>query len=146
MPLHVAMGGGMSIAAPRPESPRRRSPLSTRLWAPSERLRIAANGPSCVATGVTGATVMKPSPSIAAGLSLFLVPAFTLIAGGPGAAQPDCAAYARQQSGFDPARPPPPAATANPRVAGSGTRARGAAAGAVIGGVAGDAGKGAAAG
>jgi hypothetical protein len=60
--------------------------------------------------------------------------------------QADCSALATQQTGFDPARPPPPPAQANPQVAGSGTRARGAAAGALIGGAAGNAGAGAAAG
>jgi hypothetical protein len=66
-----------------------------------------------------------------------------------GGASPDaeCSAMATQQTGFDPARPPPPPATASPQVAGSGSRARGAAAGAMIGGASsGEAGPGAAAG
>ena len=59
----------------------------------------------------------------------------------------ECGRIAIQQTGFDPARPPPPQATPNMQVAGSGARMRGAAAGAVIGGASGgDAGKGAAAG
>jgi hypothetical protein len=58
----------------------------------------------------------------------------------------DCAAIATRQTGYNPAAPPPPA-QANMQVAGSGARARGAAAGAIIGGASGgDAGKGAAAG
>lgn len=68
----------------------------------------------------------------------------------PGAAptgdQAACSALATQQTGFDPARPPPPQAQASAQVAGSGSRARGAAAGAMIGGASGDAGAGAAAG
>jgi hypothetical protein len=63
----------------------------------------------------------------------------------PASAQVDCAAVARQQTGFNPAVPPP-TAVASPQVAGSGSRARGAAAGAVIGGASGNAGAGAAAG
>jgi hypothetical protein len=90
---------------------------------------------------------MKPSSSIAAGLCLLLVPASALAEGAPaGGGQASCAAWATQQTGYDPARPPPPPAVASPQVAGSGSRARGAAAGAVIGGAAGDAGAGAAAG
>jgi hypothetical protein len=58
----------------------------------------------------------------------------------------ECSAKATQQTGFDPARPPPPPVAASPQVAGSGARARGAAAGAVIGGAGGNAGGGAAAG
>jgi hypothetical protein len=60
--------------------------------------------------------------------------------------QAQCSAQATQQSGFDPNSPPPPPATASPYVAGSGTRARGAATGAIIGGATGNAGGGAAAG
>ncbi len=90
---------------------------------------------------------MKPRTAFTTALCLGLVPVLTLAPGGVarGASQPSCAAWATQQTGYDPARPPPQAVP-NARVAGSGTRARGAAAGAVIGGVAGDAGKGAAAG
>jgi hypothetical protein len=86
---------------------------------------------------------MKTLPCFAAGLCLTLVPALTLAQGN---GQPTCAAWATQQTGYDPARPPPPQAVPNQQVAGSGSRARGAAAGAVIGGAAGDAGAGAAAG
>ena len=58
----------------------------------------------------------------------------------------DCARIATQQTGYNPAAPPPPA-QASMQVAGSGARARGAAAGAIIGGASGgDAGAGAAAG
>jgi hypothetical protein len=57
-----------------------------------------------------------------------------------------CSAQATQQTGFDPARPPPPPAQANPQVVGSGSRARGAAAGAAMGAIGGEAGTGAAAG
>jgi hypothetical protein len=85
---------------------------------------------------------MKILPCFAAGLCLTLVPALTLAQGND---QPTCAAWATQQTGFDPNRPPPQAVP-NQQVAGSGSRARGAAAGAVIGGAAGDAGAGAAAG
>lgn len=50
-----------------------------------------------------------------------------------------CHTWAVQQSGFDPAKPPPAAAPAQPApVTGSGARARGAAAGAVVGGVTGN--------
>ena len=59
----------------------------------------------------------------------------------------DCYAWAKQQSGVDPAAPPKQVAQANPQ-AGAGSTvkgsAKGAAAGAAIGAVAGDAGKGAA--
>jgi hypothetical protein len=66
---------------------------------------------------------------------------------GQGTADAECSALATQQTGFDPARPPPPPATASAQVAGTGARARGAAAGAIIGGASGgDAGQGAAAG
>jgi hypothetical protein len=59
--------------------------------------------------------------------------------------QMTCQAWATQQTGYDPSRPPPPQATATPQATGS--RARGAAAGAMIGGAsAGEAGTGAAAG
>jgi hypothetical protein len=85
---------------------------------------------------------MKPSPSLAVGLCLLLIPA----AGPAQAASQSCGAWATQQTGYDPNRPPPPAAVASPQVAGSGSRARGAAGGAAIGAIAGDAGKGAAAG
>jgi hypothetical protein len=59
-----------------------------------------------------------------------------------------CYSWATQQTGFDPAKPPPAAAPAQPApVTGSGARARGAAAGAVIGGASGgDAGQAAVAG
>jgi hypothetical protein len=60
--------------------------------------------------------------------------------------QSQCSSQATQQTGFNPSQPPPPPATASPYVAGSGTRARGAATGAMIGGVSGNAGAGAAAG
>jgi hypothetical protein len=89
---------------------------------------------------------MKPIPAFTTALCLGLAPVLTLAPGSVASAQQSCGAWATQQTGYDPNRPPPPQATANPRVAGSGTRARGAAAGAVIGGIAGDAGKGAAAG
>jgi hypothetical protein len=99
---------------------------------------------------------MKTLLPLTAALVLALVPTagFTQGAGpapGQGGAnqandEAECSALATQQTGFDPARPPPPAATASPQVAGSGSRARGAAAGAMIGGVSGDAGAGAAAG
>src|SRR5947209_13042803 len=50
-----------------------------------------------------------------------------------------CYGWAVEQSGFDPAKPPPAAAPAPaPPVTGSGARARGAAAGAVVGGVTGN--------
>jgi hypothetical protein len=56
----------------------------------------------------------------------------------------ECAAWATQKTGFDPSRPPPPAAQPNPRVTGSGARVAGAAGGAVVAGAAGgDAGTGA---
>jgi hypothetical protein len=49
-----------------------------------------------------------------------------------------CNTWAAQQSGFDPAKPAPAAAPAQPPpVTGSGARARGAAAGAIIGGASG---------
>jgi hypothetical protein len=89
---------------------------------------------------------MHPSPVFAAGLCLALLPGLALAQGGAGVnVQADCAAYATQQTGFDPARPPPQA-VADPRVAGTGARARGAAAGAMIGGISGNAGAGAATG
>lgn len=60
--------------------------------------------------------------------------------------QRDCSAIATRQTGYNPAAPPP-VAQASTQVYGSGARVRGAAAGAVIGGVSGgDAGKGAAVG
>ena len=50
----------------------------------------------------------------------------------------DCGTWAVQQSGFDPAKPPPAPAAAQPApVTGSGARAKGAAAGAIIGGATG---------
>jgi hypothetical protein len=61
--------------------------------------------------------------------------------------QAECDRWATQQTGYDPARPPPVAMATPAPVTGSGARARGAAAGAVIGGVSGgDAGSGAVAG
>lgn len=87
---------------------------------------------------------MKPFPPLVTAVCLSLLPAAGLAqAAGDQAA---CAAQATQQTGYDPARPPPPPATASPQVAGTGSRARGAAAGAMIGAAAGDAGSGAAAG
>jgi hypothetical protein len=84
---------------------------------------------------------------IAIGLSLGLFPITVAAQSGANSVQAECAARATQQTGFDPARPPPPAATPNMQVAGTGARARGAAAGAMIGGASGgDAGSGAAAG
>jgi hypothetical protein len=104
--------------------------------------RRVATGPLA---GRLKGNAMKPSlPLFAAALiCLDLAPAASAAQASDEA---KCSALATQQTGFDPARPPPPPATANPRVAGTGSRARGAAAGAVIGGVAGDAGAGAAAG
>jgi hypothetical protein len=50
-----------------------------------------------------------------------------------------CGTWATQQSGFDPAKPPPAAApAAPPPVTGSGARARGAAAGAAVGAITGN--------
>ena len=49
----------------------------------------------------------------------------------------ECAAWATQKTGFDPARPPPPTAQPNPQVTGSGARVAGAAGGAVIAGASG---------
>ena len=49
-----------------------------------------------------------------------------------------CNTWATQQTGFDPSKPPPAPAAAQPApVTGSGARARGAAAGAIIGGATG---------
>jgi hypothetical protein len=90
---------------------------------------------------------MKPKSAFKSGLCLCLVPLLTLApASVATSAQTNCGAWATQQTGYDPNRPPPPAAVASPQVAGSGSRARGAAGGAAIGAIAGDAGKGAAAG
>ncbi len=100
---------------------------------------------------------MNPFQSLATALCLGLVPAAALAQsvtpakGQDGAQQArdesECSAQATQQTGFNPAAPPPPQASASPQVAGSGSRARGAAAGAMIGGASGnDAGAGAAAG
>ena len=59
----------------------------------------------------------------------------------------ECAAWATQQSGFDPAHPPQAAAATQAPVTGSGSRARGAAVGAAVGAAADeDAGKAAAVG
>ena len=50
-----------------------------------------------------------------------------------------CAQWAVQQTGYDPAKPPPAAAPAQqPPVTGSGARARGAAAGAAVGAITGN--------
>jgi hypothetical protein len=87
---------------------------------------------------------MKAIFSFALALGLGLTPEAGLA---QGSVEAQCAAMATQQTGYDPSRPPPPPAQANPQVYGSGARARGAAAGAIIGGASGgDAGKGAAAG
>jgi hypothetical protein len=89
---------------------------------------------------------MKRSPGFTTGLFLGLIPVLTLAPGAMATgAQQTCAAWATQQTGFDPNRPPPQA-VASTQVTGSGSRARGAAGGAVIGAVAGNAGAGAAAG
>jgi len=87
---------------------------------------------------------MKPFPPIATLVCLCLLPAAAIAQSADDQAQ--CAQLATQQTGYDPARPPPPPATASPQVAGTGSRARGAAAGAMIGAAGGDAGTGAAAG
>jgi hypothetical protein len=61
----------------------------------------------------------------------------------------DCSTWAKNQSGFDPSKPPPAAAPTQPTTATGttpGAGVRGAARGAVVGGIAGDAGAGAAAG
>ncbi len=51
----------------------------------------------------------------------------------------ECYTWAVQQSGYDPAKPPPATATAQPApVTGSGGRARGAAAGAAVGAIGGN--------
>jgi hypothetical protein len=90
---------------------------------------------------------MKPARAFTTGLCLGLIPVLALAPGSVAtSAQQSCASWATQQTGYDPARPPPPQAVANPQVTGSGARVRGAAAGAVIGGVAGAAGQGAGAG
>ena len=53
--------------------------------------------------------------------------------------QGECATWAKQQTGYDPANPPPPpAAPAQQPVTGSGARARGAAAGAAVGAITGN--------
>ena len=49
-----------------------------------------------------------------------------------------CATWATQQSGYDPARPPPTAVAQPAPVTGSGARVRGAAVGAAVGGIAGN--------
>lgn len=85
---------------------------------------------------------MKSLPLFTAALCLALIPVAPQAQGSNQAA---CSAQATQQTGYDPARPPGQA-VASPQVAGSGSRVRGAAAGALIGGAAGDAGTGAAAG
>jgi hypothetical protein len=90
---------------------------------------------------LAAAICLSLSPALAPAQTPMPAPA----AGAPAAGQVDCAAIARQQTGFDPSRPPPQA-TANPQVAGSGSRARGAAAGAAIGSMSDAAGQGAAAG
>jgi len=62
----------------------------------------------------------------------------------------ECYTWAVQQSGYDPAKPPPAQQAAQPATTATGTTpgagARGAARGAVVGGIVGDAGAGAAAG
>jgi Glycine zipper len=58
----------------------------------------------------------------------------------------ECHNWAKQQTGFDPARPPQTAAAPPPPPGVAGTAARGAAVGAVGGAIGGDAGKGAAVG
>jgi hypothetical protein len=58
----------------------------------------------------------------------------------------ECGAWARSQTGYDPAQPPAPVQAQSAPVTGSGARVRGAAAGAAIGAIGGDAGAGAAAG
>jgi hypothetical protein len=84
-------------------------------------------------------------PAFTTALCLGLVPVLALAPGSVAtSAEQSCSSWATQQTGFDPAHPPPAPVAANPRVAGSGTRARGAAGGAAIGAIAGDAGKGAA--
>ena len=89
---------------------------------------------------------MKVLRSIGVGLCIGLLPGLAL---GQGAAptngQVNCSAWATQQTGYNPAHPPP-TAVANQQVAGTGSRARGAAGGAAIGAMAGNAGAGAAAG
>jgi hypothetical protein len=88
---------------------------------------------------------MKRKSVFKIGLCLSLVPFLTLVPAGVARSQQQtCSQWASQQTGFDPNRPPPAAVAPNTRVAGSGTRARGAAGGAAIGAIAGDAGKGAA--
>jgi hypothetical protein len=57
-----------------------------------------------------------------------------------------CSKWARSQSGYDPAHPPPMAQAEPAPVTGSGARARGAAGGAIVGAIGGNAGGGAAAG
>jgi hypothetical protein len=90
---------------------------------------------------------MKPLRPITLGLWLGLIPGLALGQGAtPTSDQTECSAVATQQTGFNPAHPPPPTAVANQQVAGTGSRARGAAGGAVIGAAAGNAGAGAAAG
>ena len=61
--------------------------------------------------------------------------------------QRECSTWAIEQTGFDPAAPPPQLAPPPTQVTGTGARARGAAAGAIVGGVSGgDAGEAAVAG
>jgi outer membrane lipoprotein SlyB len=89
---------------------------------------------------------MKPLRPITLGLCLALLPALALSQGAPPTNdQVNCSAWATQQTGYNPAQPPP-TAVPNQQVAGSGSRARGAAGGAAIGAMAGNAGAGAAAG
>ncbi|HEY2048263.1 MAG TPA: hypothetical protein VGH03_02915 [Caulobacteraceae bacterium] len=89
---------------------------------------------------------LKPLHPIAIGLCLALLPEFAMgQAATPANDQVNCSAWATQQTGYNPAQPPP-TAVANQQVAGTGSRARGAAGGAAIGAMAGNAGAGAAAG
>jgi hypothetical protein len=90
---------------------------------------------------------MKLLRLIAIGLCASPLPGLAQSQGAPPTGdQAECSALATQQTGFNPAQPPPPTAVASPQVAGTGSRARGAAGGAAIGAMAGNAGAGAAAG
>jgi hypothetical protein len=85
-----------------------------------------------------GACLLFTAASLAASAEQFAYPAKGQSPDQQKKDEAECGTWAVQQSGFDPAKPPPAPAAAQPApVTGSGARVKGAAAGAVIGGATG---------
>jgi hypothetical protein len=113
-----------------------------------KRIVVVVAG-SLVALSWMGAQSPPASGSMSKSLGFVVFPAKNQTADQQKKDESDCSGWAKQQTNYDPAAPPPtPTAAAVPKQKGGAARgaARGAAGGAAVGAIAGDAGTGAAAG